>query len=377
MTSERNPTVVVIGGGLAGLAAAAALADRGTSVMLLESRSRLGGRASSFRDKETGTRIDNCQHVSMGCCTNFRHFCESVGVADLLRTERELYFVGPDGTINTFAAGRLPAPLHLFSAFRRLSYLSKQEGQTLSRGLRALARVETAGTKGQTFAEWLRAHQQTPEIMERFWHVVLVSALSESLDRIDVGHARKVFVDAFLANRCGWEVQIPTTSLDDLYGTRLMQWLAARHVKVRLRAGVQRMKMDGSRVAAVELRDGERIDAKHFIVAVPHYLAIPLLPEPLQQHPSLAGVAKLESAPISSVHLWFDREITPLPHAVFIERLSQWMFNRTALQGSGVRGQESVRDESSEVEGQNSESNGPRTTDQRTTTRSSSAPVEA
>jgi squalene-associated FAD-dependent desaturase len=280
---ERNPTVIVIGGGLAGLAAAAALGERGTSVMLLESRSRLGGRASSFHDKESGTRIDNCQHVSMGCCTNFRHFCDTVGVADLLRTERELYFVGPDATINRFAAGRLPAPLHLFSAFRKLSYLSKQEGQALSRGLRALARVQPAETNGQTFAEWLRAHEQTPEIMERFWHVVLVSALSESLDRIDVGHARKVFVDAFLANRGGWEVQIPTTSLDDLYGTKLTGWLAARHVKVRLRAGVQRMKMEGSRVAAVELRDGERIDAKHFIVAVPHYLSLPLLPCPLKQ----------------------------------------------------------------------------------------------
>src|SRR5687767_8520622 len=126
--------VIVIGGGLAGLGATVALAKRGVSVMLLEARPRLGGRASSFTDQATGMTIDNCQHVSMGCCTNFRHFCETIGVADLLRTEKTLYFVGRDRKINAFSAKRLPAPLHLFPAFRRLSYLSSQDLKQLQRG---------------------------------------------------------------------------------------------------------------------------------------------------------------------------------------------------------------------------------------------------
>ena len=238
--------VIVIGGGLAGLAAAVALAERGVPVTLLESRPRLGGRASSFVDQATGMAIDNCQHVSMGCCTNFRHFCETVGVADLLRTEQTLYFIGADRKINPFSASRLPAPLHLFPAFRRLSYLSRSDLRELSRGLKALAKIPSTPTNKtpvtQPFDRWLAEHGQSPNVIENFWLVVLVSALSETLDRIDTFHARKVFFDGFLAHRKGWEVQIPTVPLEELYGPPLQNWLAEHGVQVRLKTGVEQLE---------------------------------------------------------------------------------------------------------------------------------------
>lgn len=328
-------SVIVIGGGLAGLAATAALAGRGLKVTLLESRPRLGGRASSFTDQATGMTIDNCQHVSMGCCTNFRHFCETVGVADLLRTEKTLHFVGKDGKINPFCTSRLPAPLHLFPAFRRLSYLSSQDLKQLQRGLKALMKLAPAAngtdTVTQPFDRWLAEHGQGPDVIESFWHVVLVSALSETLDRIDTFHARKVFFDGFLANRKGWEVQIPTVPLEELYGSPLQDWLTSHGVSVHLKTGVERIDVVNQQVTRVRLRDGESLSADHYVLAVPHHRVLNLLPEELQQHPQFAGAAELESAPISSVHLWFDRAITDLPHAVLIGRLSQWMFNRTKL----------------------------------------------
>src|SRR3954452_20519293 len=107
-------TVIVIGGGLAGLAAAAALGPRGFGVRLLESRNRLGGRAGSFTDAATGQVIDTCQHVSMGCCTNFEHFCRTAGIGHLIKPQPVLYFMTPDRRVSTFRSGRLPAPLHLF-----------------------------------------------------------------------------------------------------------------------------------------------------------------------------------------------------------------------------------------------------------------------
>ena len=331
--------VIVIGGGLAGLAAAAGLAERGLSVTLLEARPRLGGRASSFTDQATGTTIDNCQHVSMGCCTNFRHFCETVGVDELLRTETTLYFIGADRKINPFSAGPLPAPLHLFPAFRRLSYLSSEDVKQLQKGLRALMKAPGRKSKvTQPFDRWLAEHGQGANVVESFWHVVLVSALSETLDRIDTLHARKVFFDGFLAHRKGWEVQIPTVPLEELYGPPLQRWLADHGVTVRLKTGVEQLHIADGQITGLALRDGELISAKHFILAVPHHRVLALLPPELQQHPSLTGIEQLESAPISSVHLWFDRPITDLPHAVLIGRLSQWMFNRTRLLGHGSAG---------------------------------------
>src|SRR5476649_1365267 len=101
-------SVVVIGGGLAGLAAAVALSPRGCKVTILESRQRLGGRAGSFTDPASGQLIDACQHVSMGCCTNFEHFCRTVGIAHFLEAQPTLYFMTPDGRISRFGADRLP-----------------------------------------------------------------------------------------------------------------------------------------------------------------------------------------------------------------------------------------------------------------------------
>src|SRR5919204_1239507 len=103
-------TVLIIGGGLAGLAASAALAPRGFRVTLIESRNRLGGRASSFHDAASGQLVDACQHVSMGCCTNFAHFCRTVGIAHLLQPQPCLYFMTPDRRVSRFRADGLPAP---------------------------------------------------------------------------------------------------------------------------------------------------------------------------------------------------------------------------------------------------------------------------
>ena len=348
--ASAAPRTVIVGGGLAGLAAAVALAERGVSVTVFESRPRLGGRASSFVDKATGTQIDNCQHVSLGCCTNFQHFCRTVGLSDLFRTERALYFIGRDRVVNRLAAGALPAPLHLAAAFARTSYLSLHDLLAIGRGMRRSRRPgkRDAPPHDEHFAAWLVRHRQTQTAIDRFWTPVLVSSLSETLERIDVAGARKVFVDGFLANRHGWEVQIPTVPLDTLYGARLTSWLAERAAEVRLQAGVSHLAIADGRAAGVVLRSGETIPADHVIVAVPHWLVLDLLPAECAAHPDLIRVQQLETAPISSVHLWFDRPIlippgartgnaahspnpAELPHAVLIDRLSQWIFNRDVL----------------------------------------------
>ncbi len=321
------PDILIVGGGLAGMAAASALAPLGSRVTLLESRPRLGGRASSFVDQVTGTTIDNCQHVNLGCCTNFQHFCRVTQIADGLKTEPSITFIGPNNRPHTLAAGFLPAPLHLASSFARLSYLNWYDKWRLAWGLRALAQRRQAGSN-ELMSDWLRRHRQTPQAISRVWQVVLVSALSESLDRITVHDARKVFVDAFLANRHGWELQIPTEPLDTLYTQRVGRWLQEQGVEVRLSTGASRLLMESSRATGVELRDGTSLSADEIILAVPSFGLRSILPENLWAHPQIAALNQLEWAPISSVHLWFDRRIMPLPHATFVDRLSQWIFYR-------------------------------------------------
>lgn len=322
---------IIAGGGLAGLAAAVALTERGLKCTVLESRPRLGGRASSFLDPTSGTYIDNCQHVSLGCCTNFRHFSETTGLAEFFRTEPTLYFVGPAGKIDRFSASSLPAPLHLAGAFARLSYLTWAEKLALGTALRSLAQGIRPDERTIPFSEWLVRHGQSPSAISKFWHVVLVSALSETLDRIDVEHARKVFVDTFLTNRRGWLVDIPTVPLEDLYGGRLTEWLTSRGSELRLQATVEGFDLDGDRVAGVRLNSGEVINGDEFICALPFFRVMSVLPPSLAAHSDLAGIERLQAAPISSVHLWFEQPIMGLPHAVLVDRLCQWVFNRTVL----------------------------------------------
>jgi squalene-associated FAD-dependent desaturase len=321
------PHVVIIGGGLAGMAAAVALVKTCSRITLLESRPRLGGRASSFVDQATGTTIDNCQHVNLGCCTNFLQFCHETGIADCLQTERSLTFVGPNRRLHSLSASWLPAPLHLLPSFARLSYLTWHDKWRLAWGLRALAQRRNA-TSEILMSDWLIQQRQTPNTIARVWQVVLVSALSETLDRITVRDARKVFVDAFLANRHGWEMQVPTEPLDTLYSRRVGDWLAAHTVDVRLQVGVSRIDIADNQVRGVVLRDGTVIEADDVILAVPAYLVASLLPDEIARQPAISQLERLEWAPISSVHLWFDRPFLPVPHATLVDCLSQWIFAR-------------------------------------------------
>jgi squalene-associated FAD-dependent desaturase len=316
----------VIGGGLAGLAAATALAPRGFRVTLLEARGRLGGRASSFQDGSSGQLLDACQHVSMGCCTNLAHFCRTVGIAHLLRPQPCLYFQDPDGQISRFQADRLPAPLHLLRSFFKAHYLSLGEKLRIAWGLACL-RMPTTGDP--PFAEWLAQNYQTPRTVERFWGLILTSALNETPDRIGLRYARKVFLDGFLRHRRGFEVELPAVPLGRLYGDELQAWLAAHQVEVHQNCAAWRLDVREGRVGAVELRQGEALWANWYVAAVPFTRLLDLLPaEVVEAQPCFGRLKQLETSPITSVHLWYHRPVTELPHVVLVGRVGQWVFNR-------------------------------------------------
>lgn len=330
----QPPHVVVIGGGLAGLAAAASLVDRGLRITLLESRPRLGGRASSFSDPVTGELVDNCQHVSMVCCTNLADFCSKVGLAALFRREREVVFLSPEGKVSRLKAGKLPAPFHLAESFLQANYLSWTEKLRVAYALACLP-FQRGDRPGESFADWLRRHRQTPQMMERYWATVLVSALNERLDRMDVGHARKAFVDGFLRDREGFQMELPLVPLGDLYGLRLERWLAEKGVTIRLTTGVKCVEADDEgAVSHVRLRNGESIPADFVVVTVPFDRVRDVLSDSASARmPELANLTRLEASPITGVHLWFDRVVCPFDHVVTLGRLIQWVFNHTAIQG--------------------------------------------
>jgi len=224
--------VLIIGGGLAGLAAAQKLAPQEFAVTILEARDRLGGRASSFTDATTGQLIDVCQHVSMGCCTAFAQFCREIGISQHLRRQPALTFLTPDGRTSRFRADPCPAPFHLARSFLRAHFLTLKDKAAIARALAELRKQPP--DDGPPFLDWLNAQRQSPAAVDRFWNLVLTSALNESVDRLGFRYARKVFVDAFLGDRHGFELDLPTVPLGRLYGAELLAWLKQHDVQLRL-----------------------------------------------------------------------------------------------------------------------------------------------
>ncbi len=332
-----RPRVAIIGGGLAGLAAAVGLANRGLDIELIEARRRLGGRAASFQDTNSGEAVDYCQHISMGCCTNLADFCQRTGTADLFRIDRTMHLFTRDGRSSTLRGSRLlPAPLHLAPGLLRLHFLSLRERLGIGRAMLQLARARPAELATITVAQWLQAHGQSTRAIERFWGAVLVSALGESVDRSSMLHAQKVFVDAYLTSSQGYELHVPRVSLAELYDQRLTEWLARQNVRLRLGSPVEGLDPDDHGISMAINGNTERFDAA--IVAVPWHRVKQLLGPRLASLPEVAGLDSIDAAPIAGVHLWFDRQITTLEHAALVDMLSQWLFRRSDLttgDGSG------------------------------------------
>ena len=338
------PRVIILGGGLAGLAAAACLADSGFDVEVLEKRPVLGGRASSFLppgDATTTTgRIDNCQHVLLGCCTNLLDFYRRTGAAGELRFYSSFTFIGPRG-VSRMASSLLPEPLHLLPSLLQFRDLDWRDCWAIARAMNAILHWKDASpASDMLMIDWLKRERQTAAAIENFWRVVLTSALNEDLERMSSHHAFKVFRDGFLANRRGYRMGVPAVPLSDLYsgkklGERCKLTLGANVSALELARGAE---ASGWEVSRVVLREGADRSADYYISALPPDALRHLLPDrpdaPLNfpgSWPQLDRLAGMEWSPITGIHLWFDRAITDFDHAAIVGRTIQWMFNHTAI----------------------------------------------
>jgi squalene-associated FAD-dependent desaturase len=338
-----SKSVIVIGGGLAGLSSAVALAEAGFRVRLLEKRPHLGGRAASYV-LPGGEHVDNCQHVTLGCCTNLDHFYRRVGAANQIRFFDRLLFAAPDGRRGSIASVALPPPLHMALSFLVFPLLNWADKWAIAQALLAIARsggrpadlsADGAGQNVSMLA-WLQKHRQTARAIRRFWEVILVSALDEDLDRIDARYGIDVFWKAFLSTRGGYRVGIPRVPLGVLYeGCR--KALGEQGGEVQLRAGVRGFLVVDGRVNGVEREDGSLEAADYYVAAVPQDVFPELLPaEVVEREAAFLNLRNLRTSPITGVHLWFDRTVMSEPFLTLLDSTTQWVFNKTQLYGGNA-----------------------------------------
>lgn len=327
--------MILIGGGLAGLSAGVALAEAGYRARLFEKRPFLGGRATSYVLPD-GEHVDNCQHVTLGCCTNLEDFYRRAGAAAKIRFYRRLFFADASGRRAVIASSSLPAPFHLVPSFAFFPVLSWTDKRAIARAMMTIVRSRgcpqgAAASSSLTMLEWLQRHGQTPAAIERFWRVVLVSALDEELGRTGARYGIDVFWKSFLAHRAAYRVGIPAVPLAELYdGCRAA--IERRGGEVSLRSPVREIRIIDGRVAGVRFENGREEIAGHYIAAVPHD-ALPALlpPEVAAREPVFANLANLRTSPITGVHLWYDRTVMREPFLTLLDTTTQWVFNKTLL----------------------------------------------
>jgi zeta-carotene desaturase len=312
---------------LAGLAAACALAEAGFRVTLFERRPYLGGRASSYQHPGTGEIVDNCQHVLLGCCTNLLDFYRRTGVQDKIRWYEKLIFLEPGGRASVIAPSWLPAPLHTASAFLRADCLNFRDKMAIGRAMVALA-PSIPSDGGETFLDWLKRHGQTGQAIERFWKTILVSALNEDLDQVSVPYAAQVVRESFLKSAAAGRMGIPTVPLTELYGTA-GDYVRDRGGEIQFRAGVESFRSEAFAVNVTTNGQEQKFD--YLVLAVPFDGVARMLPDTPLAAPLAAALGQFSTSPITGIHLWFDRQISDLDHAVLLDRTIQWMFHKSRL----------------------------------------------
>ncbi|MFQ5879894.1 MAG: hydroxysqualene dehydroxylase HpnE, partial [Dehalococcoidia bacterium] len=335
---DGRAEVVIVGGGLAGIAAACELVDRGCAVSLVEKRPFLGGRTYSVTDQRTGAEVDNGQHVFMRCCTEYSRLLRRLGVYERTRLqERMRVLVGnSDGTMAALESSRLPAPFHLLPSFLRFPYLSALDKALALYGL-ACIKLTTPQQRHAlddiTFYQWLVAHRQTERAIRNFWNLVALPTLNDDVHLVSADLALMVFQEGLLGGRGSADIGYATVGLSRLLAQAASDYIQAYGGRLLLARSAAGILCDGGAVAGVALADDEVLTGDFYVSAVPHHALPALLPEELRHSPFFARIDGIGSSPIVNVHLWYDRPVADFDFAAFLDSDVQWVFNKAAILG--------------------------------------------
>lgn len=332
--------VAVIGGGLAGLAAALDLAERGAPVLLFERRPFAGGKAFSFSDPEHGVALDNGQHITMRCCTEFDAFLRRIGLSGIVRYQRALRVrvldpgSGAAGDIASLGAP-LPPPLHLAWSVLQYPHLSVAERGRIARAVRAMDALDETQQREldrESFGDWLRRHGQSERAIERFWDLVILPTCNDR--SADVSAAQAIFVcrTAFLQSARAADIGLFRRGLGEIADAALARARSAG-AEARLGERVERIELSEGAAAAVQTAGGERVAVGGVVLALPPRQALELLPAGLRMREPFWRLGQFSASPIVNVHLKWSAPIMQRDFVAVLDPNVQYVFNRTRLQG--------------------------------------------
>lgn len=337
---------IIVGGGCAGFSAATALAESGARVLIVEARPGLGGRATAFTDPATGERVDNGQHILMGCYDATFAFLRRIGAADRVRWQSglEVPMIDRAGRYSVLSLPALPSPLHLLAGV--LTWEALSWGERLS-VLRIGASIGKANHRRQVYGgheaghhgntpgtvrDWLVKNGQAPRLCELFWEPLALAALNQSIDQAEAAYFIRVLERVFGPDPSAAALVLPAVPLDEMYAEPGKRWLEQRGHAVRVNAPAT-IVIENQRVTGVRVRD-EVIAAPVVVSTVPWHAFHALFEQPpVELREAITNASALASLPIVTVNLWFDRAVMHEPLVGLPGRNFQWVFDRRAIVG--------------------------------------------
>lgn len=331
MNPELHRDVIVAGAGAAGLSAAVALAQAGARVTLLERRPYIGGRAYSYEHPALEETIDS-QHVVVGCCTNLLDLVRLAGTADTIRWYDELVFLEPNGNRSLLRPGSLPAPMHQTMSFLRAPMLGLKDKAAIAGGLMRFLR-SYPNDDAESFSSWLKRTGQTERAIRHFWEPVVVGALNDTFDRCSVKYAGKVFHESFLRSPEAGRLGIPAAPLSEFF-TPIAKLAEKQGVDVRLKSGIEALERTNDGRWAV--RCGADLYITDSVVLATDFkqtrtLLTSLNPSDEERERLHNGFDQFVPSPITTIHLWYDRDVTGLDHAILLDTRIQWVFIKSRI----------------------------------------------
>ena len=321
-TAGREYDAIIIGAGAGGLSAAARLVSAGRKVLLVESKNRLGGRASS--EQIEGFTVDNGQHILVGAYTETLRLMRAVGAnPDQLLRRTPLRFEFPGEFLLSAPSIPVPAPLHTAFALllaKGLDWREKWAAIRLVQGLQAgQFRIEP----DSTVTEWLDDNE-TPSRQRRFlWEPLCIAALNTPADRASAQVLANVVRDSLGGTRAASDMLLPQVNLSALFPDPAAMYIRQRGGAVHIGHRVGSLRHAGN----AWLIDEAGPFAQVVLAVAPYHLGslVPAL---------VPRVAHFDWEPIVTSYFRYPESVRlPQPMLGVDTGLAQWLFDRGALCG--------------------------------------------
>ncbi len=341
--------IAVIGGGLAGLSAALDLVDAGRRVALFERRPFAGGKAYSFEDPNHDVILDNGQHITMRCCTEFQSFLERIGCADIVRYQDhlEVAVIDPDsrghhvslisskqpGALSRLGLPLVPAPLHMIPSLVTYEHLSTSEKARLAfafEPIRRMSELERLALDRQSFETWLLDHHQTERLIERFWDLIVLPTCNDRCADVSATQAIQVFQEGFSSDARAADIGLFTCGLGQV-ADAAVECLRQRGARVELNANVSAILTTGGDTAAIRYGRGEQVDVSGVVIALPPKAAFNLVPAAWRRREPFWRLSQHEVSPIVNVHMQWDRPVMRRDFVAVLDPDAQFIFHRSQI----------------------------------------------